>query len=200
MLMDELMRERPLANTTGSGVDQGYEEESEDYSPDANPEQSILSDDESSFDEAAGSSTQQTTVAEDSGPRNFQQTRTSRKRPRGNSGYARAMQTWATEQQSFYQKMQESQNKWIEEQQERWQQREERLFVRFLEENTLSTERVVRQCFDGLKSIMTQMTPPPQGRSPVPPYPQHQYPGQSRSAQFPQNPSYNSDYHLHDQS
>ncbi|XP_037541062.1 uncharacterized protein LOC119417885 [Nematolebias whitei] len=135
VLMDELMRERPLANTTGSGVDQGYEEESEDYSPEANPEQSILSDDESSFDEAADSSTQQTTVQETFNRRGHQ--------GRDHEGTL-VMQTWATEQQSFYQKMQESQNKWIEEQQERWQQREERLFVKAGLLNFLRTQATTR--------------------------------------------------------
>lgn len=156
-----------------------------------------FSDDQSSFDKAAGSSAQQLqNVTEDSCPSTFQKTWTSRKRPRGNFGYAKAMHTWAADQQAFYQKMQESQNKWTEEQQERCQQREERFLLRFLEESSHSTEHIVRQCFDGLKSIMTQMSQPPQG---MPPYsPQHQYPVQSGCAKFSQNPSYNSDYHLYD--
>lgn len=69
------------------------------------------------------------------------------------SGYAKAMHTWATEQQVFLEKMQQSQNKWIEERQDKHLQREERLLSRFLEDSTLSNERLIGQLFDGLKSI-----------------------------------------------
>lgn len=117
------------------------------------------------------------------------------------SGYAKAMHTWATEQQVFLEKMQESQNKWLEDQQEKRQQREERFLTRFIEESTLSHQRLIGQLFDGLKSIFPT-PPPPQGMAPGPSYPpqhhyppQHPYPGYSGSAQIPHNtPNYSENY------
>lgn len=64
------------------------------------------------------------------------------------------MRSWSTEQQSFLEKLQESQNMWIEEQQEKHQQREERLLSRFMEESSRSNERLLGQLGQpGLSSL-----------------------------------------------
>lgn len=39
--------------------------------------------------------------------------------PKKSSGYAKAMHTWSMEQQTFWQKMQQSQNTWMEEEQDK---------------------------------------------------------------------------------
>ncbi|MEQ2251225.1 hypothetical protein ILYODFUR_008702 [Ilyodon furcidens] len=82
--MDELKGDRPLSNPSGNGVDIGLEEErtngSDDHNSKANEEDSSLTDDESTFNEEAGSSTQQIpNVTEDSCPRTFEETWTSKK-------------------------------------------------------------------------------------------------------------------------
>ncbi|XP_048062754.1 uncharacterized protein LOC125278056 isoform X2 [Megalobrama amblycephala] len=156
-IIDSFMGERPIANPEDNGVDVRFSEDlpSEDTtnSPDSYSEDNI----DSPFDEAsmASSSSEITPGLHEEtssqGPRK-------RKGPtsRITSRYEKAIKMWSFEQQTFLEKMQETQNVWMEQQLQRNQEHEERLLMTLVEEHSRSNERLVGQLLSGLSGILHQ--------------------------------------------
>ncbi|KAK7160658.1 hypothetical protein R3I93_008348 [Phoxinus phoxinus] len=190
---------RPLVNVTAHGVDVGFpEEDSLDASASTVPEDA--SDIGSNFEEEGMSSS---VHPEEETADGHALPSAANKRRKTSSGYAKLMHVWSAEQKAFLDR--------IEQHQERNQQRDEMLLSRFLEESTRSTERLLGQVFDGLRSIIPQpyeAAPHFQAQAPpLNPYmqpPQH-YPGHfynrpvHYSANVPNgNETSSSDHSLHD--
>ncbi|KAL1246691.1 hypothetical protein QQF64_034380 [Cirrhinus molitorella] len=156
--MDEVMGGRPLSNVTENGVDVGFEEPP-DVENLAETSISVSDDDEHSISEATEKDPTQTTQDPCEGSSHatdlpVQSTAKKRIKSKSASGYERALKTWAIDQQAFLHNLQSSQNRWAEQQQEQNRQHEERMFFRFVEENTRTTQHLIGQLFEGLRGIL----------------------------------------------